>query len=149
MTEIRNSWNEGFQKLRCNTDPIINAISLLHEIIYDDQVKLEANPEYHNHVLKLYLLTQYELKNYRFLKSEIKKIKQSMMENGSFGKFEEYFFQMISQLISSRYSGQKEKVFDRFYDRLLDNISENVNEEKVEYQMITDWIQAKLELIES
>lgn len=118
--------------------------NLLNELIYNETIDLRANPEYYAHVFVLYLLIQYELRNYKFLKHEIKKFKIELKVNNQLGKFEEYFFKMLSQLISQRYINQKDIVFERSHTQLTKIIKEENEDGQIEYQMILDWINSRM-----
>jgi len=112
----------------------------LHTILYNDDIQLNANPEYHVHVLRLYLMTQFELNNYKFLKTEIRKIKQHLLQKELFNIFENLFLKMISQLISTRFLEKQEGVFARFHPQLNSVIVQNEYEEQIEYQYVMNWV---------
>ncbi|MFK7771346.1 MAG: hypothetical protein AB8F94_04370 [Saprospiraceae bacterium] len=120
--------------------------SLLQDLIYNESVHLNANPEYHSHVFKLFGMTLYELKNYKFLKAEInrvKKYRKSLIEKKFFDEFETHLLNMIAQLISPRYSQNLDEVFARFYPQLIKIVKENELDEHIEYQFILEWTRLK------
>jgi len=119
------------------------ALQHLHDMVYTDSIKLNANPEYHVHVLRIYLMTQFELGNYKFLKPAIKKIKQQLQQNDLLDEFESLFLKMISQLISARFLEKQDGVFARFYPQMNDAIIQNGFKEQVDYQYVMKWIEQK------
>ena len=116
------------------------AFQHLHNLNYNDDIQLNANPEYHVHVLRLYLMTQFELNNYKFLKTELKKVKLHLQQKELLNEFETLFIKMISQLISSRFLEKQDGVFARFYPQLNNSIVSNGFEEQIEYQYVINWI---------
>lgn len=120
---------------------------LLRLIIQNESVNLKANPEYFNHVLILNLLNEYELKNLKFLKFELSRTKQELINHQKLGAFEQQVLSMFSQLISKRYIDQYEKVFIRFRKRLKAVMEEEHLEDLMEYQFVLGWIQYKIEEI--
>ncbi|MFK8005282.1 MAG: hypothetical protein AB8H03_02885 [Saprospiraceae bacterium] len=120
------------------------AASLLQDLIYNDSIHLNANPEYHSHVFKLFGMTLYELKNFKFLRKEInriKKFRKHLIEKKFFDEFETLLLNMIAQLISPRYSQNLDDVFARFYPQLIAVAKENELDENIEYQFILEWTQ--------
>jgi len=116
----------------------------LSYIFYNDSLSLTSNPEYYNHVLILNILVNYELRKYRYLKSEIKRAQKEINKYRIVREFEKLFFQMMLQLVSDRFKDQKDRVLERFFDRLKKSVIEENETGNPEKNMIINWVENNL-----
>lgn len=117
---------------------------LILSLLHNEEIELRSNPEYFNHVYLIYITGLYELKNFKFLKSELPKIKQILKTHHQLKAFEEFYIKMIGQLISKKFEKEPQRVFDRFSKRLTKALKQDNSSQNVEYQLITDWLENRM-----
>ncbi|RMG78950.1 MAG: hypothetical protein D6714_17165 [Bacteroidetes bacterium] len=120
----------------------------LDPVMEAKDLKRKEYPSYTSRSVLLYLMTHYEMKNFRFLKRELRRLKNFLIQHDSFNEFEALFFKMFSHLLSSRYEDKKELVFRNWKKQLTAIAATGPNAQTCNANHLNLWIDKHLYLLE-
>ena len=130
------------------TGKLNKALNWLTPYLEEKNSNRQELSEFNTRSFCLYLMIHFDLKNIRFLQYEIKKIKNALVKEEDWGRFEEIFFKMMSRLVGKRYEQKQITVFQNCLKE-LESFQKNASPiQKCNCEHLTSWIQRHVSNLE-